>query len=123
MNTTDQVTTIVDKLSEKVGLAADKLAPIAEEVIRQTQTLGMVSTLAGIAIMLVGFLVTWKLILIRKQAIIQAVKDGEQNPVDACIGYTILTVTVPTVVLVASLLFLIEGVYRWIAPLPYLLKL
>ena len=32
-----ELNTVVDKVAEKIGMAAEKLAPIAEEVVRQVQ--------------------------------------------------------------------------------------
>lgn len=123
MDTADQVTTIIDKLSEKVGLAADKLAPIASDVIRQTQTLGMVETLAGGILLIAGILVLRKLINVRREALQRAWDEKSLDPADDCLGHTSLMVVAPAVMWIVSMVFLCEGLIHWIAPLPHLLKL
>lgn len=51
---------IVDKLAEKIGVAVDKLQPVAEETIRQVQVQGLLRAGFGLlSAILVGVFVCW----------------------------------------------------------------
>jgi len=98
---------IVDKIAGKLGVAADKLQPLGEEVVRQVMLRGMVLSAIGVAMLTLSAV---------SGAIAYRKRDGDANHlmpfVMACLFSAFL-----------GALLLGNGVPEWIAPLPTILGL
>ena len=113
-NVTENVTVLVDKLSEKLGLAAEKIQPIAEEVLRQYRIEHILFTIIGVIILLVG--IGTGLLLIKKG---KASEDEGSDGTGLCIvgGMTIFFG------LLVGLPVFVNGLVCYVAPLPNMLGL
>lgn len=63
MSPGDEVNKVVEKLAEKIGVAVEKLAPIAETLVRETVALGWVTLAVSVTLLLLGLLIAvlgWK---------------------------------------------------------------
>jgi len=108
---TSNVTEVIDKLAEKVGIAATKLTPVAEEILRQVSARGMAYIICGGAVFLLG-LGFWV-------ASIMFSRRGEIDDGGPAICYG----SVGFLACIAGLALLVEGLSQHIAPLPHILGL
>lgn len=113
-----QINEVVDKLAEKIGVAADALKPIALETVRQVQLRGLV--FAGITVLCTVVMVA-SLLRLTRQAVAIPLRDTGYDPNG---GRTAAIVATTAGVLVATLIgFIVTAVFlgQYIAPIPYLL--
>ncbi len=110
--TGNEVTQVVDALAEKLGMAADKLQPIAEETVRQVTLSGKIGCAFGLALcaiaLFLGLLIP---IVIKKECL-----DNEDLVIP------LLGLCTFGALLVGGLA-IYSGLVRWLAPLPHLLGL
>ena len=107
------VNAVVDKLAEKIGGAADKLAPLAAEAVRQVQALGLAYTIVGaLCVAFAAFAFTMCLRYVRKA--------GETNEEVNCIAAVVCGV-LGLWCLTGGLGGLLAGLCRWLAPYAHLL--
>ena len=106
-----QVSEVVDKLAEKIGVAAEQLAPIAEETVRQVSIRGI--AYAGLGVL--GLLVAT---VLAKMAIcvVSKMDDGEVKVIVIAIVLVAICL-----VLGFSIAGIVSGISQWLAPIPYLL--
>ena len=104
-----EVSQVVDKLAEKIGVAADKLAPLGAEAVRQVSMVGLVQTIvfgvACAACMVVGS---------------GALAAYEANE-DVAVFYEVVG-GVSVVMGLLLLMPLYYGLSRWLAPIPWLIR-
>lgn len=113
------VNQVVDKLAEKIGIAADKLAPVATEAIRQVSALGswyclMASVCAVVVLICAG--------QIQRAAAAYYEEHGPAYGKDAlCAARVSVCVFIGLLLFFVGIRLVAEGLPRWIAPLAYLL--
>ena len=109
----NSVNQVVDKLAEKIGVAADKLMPLGEETIRQVQARGLMQ--AGIGAMFLLVPVVLGLLCWRYNKKLDAMKSSDVCPLMAT-GFV-----VGGIALIIGAMVAYYGMSEWLAPLPCLL--
>ncbi len=105
-----QVTEVVDKLAEKIGRAAESLALIAEEAVRQVSVRGL--TYVGLGVL--GLVAAAALAQLTVRTLPE-LDEADKPPVAVCgIGLAITA-------LGFAVAGIITGISQWLAPIPYLL--
>jgi len=103
----------VDKLAEKIGGAADKLAPLAAEAVRQVQALGLAYTIVGaLCVAFAAFAFTMCLRYVCKAGETDKDADAVTAVVCGLLGLGCL---------IGGLGGLLAGLCRWLAPYAHLL--
>lgn len=126
--TGDDIGQVVDKLAEKVGVAADRLAPIAEEVVAQVSRLGLAYVVFGAIALALGAICApylARVLFARAKAIALVPLDEYSNRYRVSEQYisTIICLCIGITICCGSALGLLcEGLSRWLAPIPWLLK-
>jgi len=118
--TTPNIETVIDKLAQKIGVAADKLQPLGEEVVRQVAERGRLHACAGAFLLVLGVCCA-----LRGLCFLGRVLPGKLDEREVCIS-------IAGMVSLGILSFLLAGVGQhylsmgleaWIAPLPTILGL
>ena len=111
-NTINQV---IDKVAEKAGIAAEQIAPLAEEVVRQFQLKSIVGGLLSLGAAIIIGLIAHSSV---KKLLVKAEKSSED-----WYGFAGMWITIGACILVGF--FMIQAVidaYYAVAPLYYCLK-
>lgn len=107
-----EVERIIDKIAEKLGVAANSLKPLAEETLHQVQSTGVVMIVSGIAIFfLCASLSIW---LISEGYV---VRKAKKDPA----GYYLSGGLVVFVGIITCAPLVILGLFRYTAPILHLL--
>lgn len=109
--TGDEINKVVDNLAEKLGVAADKLQPLAEETVRQVQVRGLMNALIAVAVAAMIVAAGWR---VRVQA---AKRLDASDAVQVEMASWFITVLAVTIALIPFC----NNLSQYIAPLPYLL--
>ncbi len=113
---TSQATELVNAVAEKIGVAAEKLAPIGEELIRQVQMRAFVWSITCVLVML--FSVAIPLIVWYKLVPALNKKFGEE--MGSVVG-VIAGLFIPILSFVTAFGLLCENIGDYVAPLAYLI--
>lgn len=105
---------VVDKLAEKIGLAADKITPVAETVVAEVTALGTAYIMFGSAMLVVALIGAASLVIcsIKASRLITAHEDGDAPwIVGAVLGGVAMLFG-----FVSGLVHLTEGLKMWLRP-------
>ena len=108
-----QVGEVVDKLADKIGIAAEKIQPIAEETVRQVSCKGMIIFGIGAFLLLIGIVALGVCYKTGKKAL----EDDDYFPGAVISGVVCL------LLFVTGMVTLLDGLILWIAPLPHIFGL
>ena len=107
---TNSVNQIIDKLAEKLGIAVEKVTPLAEEYIRQIQTKGMICVIFGVTLLLLA-LVLWGI------DIYHIKRGGKENWGDEGRITTVILLSIANVAITLSVIFILfHGLVMIFAP-------
>ena len=105
----------IEKVAEKVGLAVDRLQPVAEELVHQVQMWGLFRACAGAVCLTLFFYLFWFMGIKR-------VKDIEDDMTIKGVR-CIMFIVVGFFLGLAGIISITEGLHSYIAPLTRILKL
>jgi len=105
-----QIERIIDKVAEKLNVAADKLQPLGEELVRQVSLAGWAQGIASAILVIISAILFY--LFIRKA---YEVADAGKDPVGEVIG-----VVACGVVLIVCVGLSVQGLMQAVAPLAYL---
>lgn len=116
----DQINQVIDKLAEKIGVAASELAPLAEETIRQVSAKGLAFMISSVVLIIPAY-VFLRLARSAGRGAIQATAASKDDS-----GYVVGAVFSGIGAmgcLTGALSIFFHGISAWLAPIPYLLGL
>lgn len=108
------VNQVVDKLAEKIGIAAEKLAPVAEEAIRQVSHLGIANTI-------LGFLCLCATAILCRTAWRSCKCVDRHSEAECAVGLGAICAIAAMVLCCIGIVTVNIGLSQWLAPLPHLL--
>ena len=107
---------VVDKLAEKIGVAVEKLMPVAQEVIRQVRLVGVVEAVTGAAFLVMAVVCA----LLFKRVVTVAEATGREYTGSALVMSMALG-TAAVLLFILGIVFVPDGLIQYVAPLPHLL--
>lgn len=104
----DEINKVIDKLAEKIGVAVEKVEPIAQEVIEQVQSRALLQGFSCIALIVFFMVIIF---------LVNYMKDNDEKYEEARLGLT----SVATVIILIISMVAIGKFSTYIAPLAYIL--
>lgn len=111
----EEINKVVDNVSDKIGVAADKITPICQTVVEETSRLGAVQFATGC----VGFVFVIAIIIIvsiLSKKWIDHINDPDKKGEYAFIGMIPTLAIAGIVLFIASCATLYGGLSKWLAP-------
>ena len=113
----NEVGQVIDKLAEKLGVAVEKLTPLAEEYVRQIVMTGWAYLVIAVVCLILG-VISWTVV---RRAFTRESEAGCRSWEDSNIACSVLGVIFGTGFTIAFVAFLGTGLMRLLAPLTTLL--
>jgi len=112
----DNMEQVIDMLAEKVGVAAEKLMPVAEELLVQVSARGLVLAIACAAACVVACCLT---VMLWRRCFRHAARHADDG---GGVGYGFAAM-VMTAITVVAFVHMCMGMIEYVAPLPSILGL